>query len=804
MEQTSDYLSKEFCETESKKYTSRGSFAKGCPSAYNKARKEGWLNEYVWLKPQRHEKGYWTEARCESIARAYQRMYDFQTENYGAYNAAKRNGWLKNYTWLEMVYSSMKPRGYWNNYQNCYAEAQLHKTLHSFARKSGSAYNSALKHGWLDDYTWFEGERRKGKEHYTYEICCELSKICQNRTEFARKHPTAYNVSNENGWLDKFTWLKHKKRKMPVAQGYWSIYENCLNESLKYSKRSEFRKKSNSAYKSSVKNGWIDDFTWLEKWNNNRIWTKEVCECESRRFDKLTNFRKECPRAYDAAIEHGWLKDYIWLERTIKPNGYWNETTCREEALKYKTLKLFREECGTAYNKAYQNDWLKDYTWLKAYETSERQPISEEKKDKLHKKFAKTTEQFIEQARAIHGEKYNYSKTVYVKNCEKVCIICPDHGEFWQIPKIHLKGCGCKECGIEATAKSIRKTQEQFIKEVKKLWGDKLDFSKVEYKSSQTPVCIICHKKDKDGNEHGEFYPSPVNLLNGHGCPKCGFEKNAEKSRKGVNKLIEEIYKVHGGKYEIVDLSEYVNTESKIIMRCPIHGEFKITPHSLLSGQGCSKCGAMRGGEKTRLTQEEFIKRAQEVHGDKYDYSKVVYELVNKPVTIICPIHGEFKQMPGGHMSGQGCPRCHESHNERDVSKAFDATGIIYERQKRFPWLGLQSLDFYILDKNIGVECQSSLHYNDNFLRLKKGEEYAKQQLAIIKERDARKKRLCTENGVHLVYFMKKKFLKYANKNDVNFTSFNDLVAYILGYQNVSFSEPSQMGTESENIINNC
>lgn len=161
---------REMCEAESKKYTSRSAFYKGCSSAYHKSRIEGWLDDFVWLEPQRHEKDYWTEARCEEVARLYKRMYDFQTANLGAYNAAKRNGWLKNYTWLEMVYPNMKPRGYWDDYQHCYDEAKRHTEYKSFVRKSGGAYNSALSHGWLKDYTWLQGGnrgRKKGKNNKT-------------------------------------------------------------------------------------------------------------------------------------------------------------------------------------------------------------------------------------------------------------------------------------------------------------------------------------------------------------------------------------------------------------------------------------------------------------------------------------------------------------------------------------------------------------------------------------------------------------------------------------------------------------
>ena len=58
-----------------------------------------------------------------------------------------------------------------------------------------------------------------------------------------------------------------------------------------------------------------------------------------------------------------------------------------------------------------------------------------------------TTEKFIEKARAVHGDTYDYSKTQYVRSMEKVCITCPEHGDFWQVPTSHLRGVGCPKCG---------------------------------------------------------------------------------------------------------------------------------------------------------------------------------------------------------------------------------------------------------------------------------------------------------------------------------------------------------------------
>lgn len=129
-----------------------------------------------------------------------------------------------------------------------------------------------------------------------------------------------------------------------------------------------------------------------------------------------------------------------------------------------------------------------------------------------------TTEQFIEKAKNIHGNKYDYSKTEYVNAEKKVCIICPEHGEFWQRPANHLSGKGCPVCGEIKRKAGIKLTTEQFIERAKKIHGDKYDYSKVNYIDTTTKVCIICP-------EHGEFWQKPYAHLNGHGCPGCAESK---------------------------------------------------------------------------------------------------------------------------------------------------------------------------------------------------------------------------------------------------------------------------------------
>ena len=149
---------------------------------------------------------------------------------------------------------------------------------------------------------------------------------------------------------------------------------------------------------------------------------------------------------------------------------------------------------------------------------------------------------FIEKARQIHNDKYDYSKVNYVNSRTKVCIICPTHGEFWQTPHNHLKGYGCAECGKEKSHLS-KITTEDFIVKSKEIHGNKYDYSKACYKTCDTKVCIICP-------EHGEFWQTPSNHINGSGCPKCANEKRKNTLLKDTKLFIDAATLIHGEKTE--------------------------------------------------------------------------------------------------------------------------------------------------------------------------------------------------------------------------------------------------------------
>ena len=371
-----------------------------------------------------------------------------------------------------------------------------------------------------------------------------------------------------------------------------------------------------------------------------------------------------------------------------------------------------------------------------------------------------TKEEFIKKAIEKHGSKYDYSNAKYVGAKTKVCIKCHEHGEFWQEASSHLNGCGCPKCANESMAERLRSSKEDFIKKARKVHGDKYNYSKVDYVNNTTKVCIICP-------EHGEFLQMPTNHIKGCGCLTCGNENSQEKKTSSKEEFITKAREVHGDKYDYSKV-DYVNAYTKVCINCPEHGEFWQNPNGHLNGRGCLKCV-----DKYVPTTEEWIEKARKVHGDKYNYSKVKYVDSKTKVCIICPEHGEFWQNPSNHTNGQGCPKCNLSHLERSVMNYLDEHGIAYDYQKRFNWLGIQSLDFYLPDYNMGIECQGRQHFEavEHF----GGEDGFKNTL----ERDKRKKALCEKHGVKLLYF----------GNTPNYDTFlgevvHDDVQYLINYLN--------------------
>lgn len=389
-----------------------------------------------------------------------------------------------------------------------------------------------------------------------------------------------------------------------------------------------------------------------------------------------------------------------------------------------------------------------------------------------HRNTKKTTDEFIAQAKEVWGDKFDYSKTVYDGANKKVIITCPVHGDFLVKPLDFLHGHGCPTCGG-----TKRLDTDTFIKRANEKHGEgRYDYSLVDYRNLKTKVPIICHEKDANGVEHGVFYQTPRDhLFDGCGCPKCykNYKKTAEQFEA-------EARKVHGDKY--IYHGEYYGNKKPIRITCPIHGDFFQGPLYHLNGQGCPKCYDERRGETRKIGIDEFIRRAREIHGNKYDYSKVEYINARTKICIICPKHGEFWMTPGKHLQrGQGCPKCSESHLERAMALKLDSLNIKYIRQYRFDWLRNKSpmpLDFFIPELNTAIECQGDQHFRSY-------EAFGGDStLESTQARDLLKYNLCRENGVRLLYLVPKisliRGLVIYDENNT-FTSIDKLIEVLTG-----------------------
>ena len=416
-----------------------------------------------------------------------------------------------------------------------------------------------------------------------------------------------------------------------------------------------------------------------------------------------------------------------------------------------------------------------------------------------------TREEFIEKAKQIHGDKYDYSKVKYSSWYDKVCIICPEHGEFWQTPSNHIHKShkhGCPQCG-KIKSKNIaliqgKKTFAKFIEENIQFTANVDD-----YITSNKLLTVVCKK-------HGPFQITPTNLyIQKTPCPKCKEELKKPKKEKNVidykqefidrlekkypnrfeyqnlnyvnreteiclyDKLlkeyvnviptsllnskhlssvkgyektnlptiefIEKAKEIHGDKYDYSKVN-YIHSKTKVCIICPEHGEWWQTPNDHLKGHGCSVCA-----NNIKWNIDEYISEVKKIHGNKYDYSKLVLGKQSQHITLICPEHGEFKIRAMHHLKGSGCPKCKGSGGEKALLNFFEEKHLYPQYNKFYKWLDNHQLDFYFPEYKLAIEVQGRQHFEEKSFFHVTLEEQIK--------RDEKKKMLCEKNNVTLLYY---------------------------------------------------
>ena len=255
-----------------------------------------------------------------------------------------------------------------------------------------------------------------------------------------------------------------------------------------------------------------------------------------------------------------------------------------------------------------------------------------------------TTQEFIKKAKKIHSDKYDYSKVEYIKSGLKVCIICPKHGEFWQIANSHLQGQGCPECN--SRNKPI--TKEYFVQQAIKIHGNRYDYSKVpDFPGSHTPVPIICPK-------HGVFMQSTYAHRSGQKCPECAKEINTYNQTYKWEELKNIFAQRHNNKYDYSQVN-YVDMNTPIKIICPRHGEFMQKPRDHIRYAGCPRCNSSKGELYVENILRNLGVQYQKQYPIKYASTTIHSDFLVKynNTTYIIEYNGKQHYTPIKHFGGE-------------------------------------------------------------------------------------------------------------------------------------------------------
>lgn len=205
-----------------------------------------------------------------------------------------------------------------------------------------------------------------------------------------------------------------------------------------------------------------------------------------------------------------------------------------------------------------------------------------------------TSTSILKKIQDIHGDTLDLSLFHYQNMRTKVSVICPSHGIFTPTPHSLLKGCGCKQCGVERRAtKKTQAFRQTFVDKAQKQHDHFYSYAKTVIVNAKQKVLITCPA-------HGDFLQLPTDHLKGHGCKQCATDANSIRYADNNNDFIVKAIQIHGNNYDY-SKTNYKRSKNKIIITCPNHGDFKQVPNSHLSGYGCPVCGKVKSAGETEI-----------------------------------------------------------------------------------------------------------------------------------------------------------------------------------------------------------
>jgi len=445
------YWTKEKCKEESLKYDRRIDFENNCRSAYVSCVRNGWL-DYVYshMSGKGYKShGYWTKENCQKESLKYSTRNEFRKKSSWPYRISLKNNWLDdicshmsiignlfkrciyayefedNYVYVGLTFNLEKRNvahfkkkspvykhnlltsGYtliqlteytdvdkakelekffveeyksngwlilnriktggiggsfkWTK-EKCHTEALKYKSRKDFSDNDKGAYSAARRYNCLNEICEHMIQKQKPSGYWTKEKCQEIALKYTRRRDFSKNDRTVYDTSLRNGWLEDI--CSHmEKIKDRKPKDYWTK-ERCQEIALKYNNLKDFVEYDRSAYSIILGKGWSNELlSHIIRKNiiNVKHWTKEKCQEESLKYSTRNEFKKNSSTAYTAALKHKWIDDICsHMIEGKKPNGYWTKERCKEESLKYNHKSEFCKNSGVAYKKCCDNGWLKE------------------------------------------------------------------------------------------------------------------------------------------------------------------------------------------------------------------------------------------------------------------------------------------------------------------------------------------------------------------------------------------------------------------------------------------------------------
>lgn len=394
-------------------------FRENYKEAYKVARKRKWLSEFTWIKLTKRDYTFggtkieWTFDKCLEFASKYKTVKEFRENEPNAYNAAKRYGWsteIYEKCGLEYVGSAPPSKRKYTVYayeiESTHAvyvgvtymlgsRDYTHKNptneknkdrLYKYCKMLGveipevkvledgiAPENASQKESeWYykyqnDGWDMINTEEKLGilggrvALKWTHKKVTEVAKTCKTQIEFKTKYCSAYGMAVRKGWMDEFPWLEKGKYIPPTEPVKWTESE-CERVSQKCESVYDFYKKYNTAYKNSLKYGWLEKFVWLYDKEKEHPATYDENYDIAKKYTMMCDFRTKETTAYNRARRQGWLKDYTWLKRGDAAQTFEEvEATAR----KYSSMDDFYKNDAQTYKVARKNGWMDKFDWLK-------------------------------------------------------------------------------------------------------------------------------------------------------------------------------------------------------------------------------------------------------------------------------------------------------------------------------------------------------------------------------------------------------------------------------------------------------